>query len=71
MAAMLSKTKVVGMIGPIAVGDAKLYVDGFKAGALAANPEAGRARQLYRFVQRPEPDVEAGDAVSRARRRTC
>ena len=40
MAALLSKTKVLGEIGPIAVGDAKLYVDGFKAGALAAFPKA-------------------------------
>ena len=40
MAALLSKTKVLGVIGPIAVGDAKLYVDGFKAGALAAVPKA-------------------------------
>jgi len=40
MAALLSKTKVLGVIGPIAVGDAKLYVDGFKAGALAADPKA-------------------------------
>ncbi len=40
MAALLSKTKVIGEIGPIAVGDAKLYVDGFKAGALAAFPKA-------------------------------
>ncbi|HXR11391.1 MAG TPA: BMP family protein [Gaiellaceae bacterium] len=40
MAALLSKTKVLGEIGPIAVGDAKLYVDGFKAGALAADPKA-------------------------------
>ncbi len=39
MAALLSKTKTVGEIGPIAVGDAKLYVDGFKAGALAAIPK--------------------------------
>jgi basic membrane protein A len=39
MAALLSKTKVIGEIGPIAVGDAKLYVDGFKAGALAAKPK--------------------------------
>jgi len=36
---LISKTKVLGVIGPIAVGDAKLYVDGFKAGALAANPD--------------------------------
>jgi len=40
LAALLSKTKVIGEIGPIATGDAKLYVDGFKAGALAADPEA-------------------------------
>jgi basic membrane protein A and related proteins len=40
IASMVSKTKVVGEIGPIATGDAKLYVDGFKAGALAQDPEA-------------------------------
>ena len=40
MAAMLSKTNVIGVIGPINVGDAQLYVDGFKAGALATNPHA-------------------------------
>ena len=40
MAALLSKSKVIGEIGPIATGDAKLYVDGFKAGALAAVPKA-------------------------------
>jgi len=40
IASLISKTKVIGEIGPIAVGDAKLYVDGFKAGAISANPEA-------------------------------
>jgi basic membrane protein A len=40
IAGLISKTKVIGEIGPIAVGDAKLYVDGFKAGALAAVPKA-------------------------------
>ena len=35
IASMMSKTKVIGVIGPIAVGDAKLYVDGFVAGAKA------------------------------------
>lgn len=40
MAALLSKSKVLGVIGPINVGDAQLYVDGFKAGALAAVPTA-------------------------------
>ena len=36
MAALLSKSKVLGICGPIATGDAKLYVDGFVAGAKAA-----------------------------------
>jgi basic membrane lipoprotein Med (substrate-binding protein (PBP1-ABC) superfamily) len=35
-AALLSKSKVLGVIGPIDVGDAHLYVVGFKAGAVAA-----------------------------------
>lgn len=39
IAAMLSKSNVIGVIGPIETGDAKLYVDGFKAGVLAGNPD--------------------------------
>jgi basic membrane lipoprotein Med (substrate-binding protein (PBP1-ABC) superfamily) len=39
LAATLSTSGVVGVVGPIEVGDAKLYVDGFKAGALATNPD--------------------------------
>lgn len=35
MAAALSKKGALGVIGPIEVGDAKLYVDGFVAGAKA------------------------------------
>lgn len=38
MAAALSRRAAVGVIGPIEVGDAKLYVDGFVAGAKAYNP---------------------------------
>jgi len=40
MAAKLSKSGVIGVIGPIETGDAKLYVDGFKAGVTATNPSA-------------------------------
>ena len=40
MAATLSKSNVIGVIGPIETGDAKLYVDGFKAGALSVKPNA-------------------------------
>lgn len=40
LAATLSKSNVIGVIGPIETGDAKLYVDGFKAGVLATKPDA-------------------------------
>jgi basic membrane protein A and related proteins len=39
MAAMLAGDGSVGVIGPIEVGDAKLYVDGFVAGATATDPD--------------------------------
>lgn len=39
LAATLSKTGTIGVVGPIEVGDAKLYVDGFKAGVTATNPD--------------------------------
>jgi basic membrane protein A len=39
MAAMLTKSNVIGVVGPIETGDAKLYVDGFKAGVASVNPE--------------------------------
>jgi basic membrane protein A len=39
MAATLSTSKIIGVVGPIETGDAKLYVDGFKAGAEAINPD--------------------------------
>ena len=40
MAAALSESNTIGIVGPVEVGDAKLYVDGFKAGVLAQNPDA-------------------------------
>lgn len=50
MAALISKSKVLGICGPIATGDAKLYVDGFAAGAAAAgaaNKVTVTAHQVY------------------------
>ena len=38
VAALLSKTGKLGESGPVEAGDAKLYMDGFKAGALATKP---------------------------------
>jgi len=40
LAAKLSQTGIIGVIGPIETGDAKLYVEGFKAGVLATKPDA-------------------------------
>lgn len=40
IAAMLSKSGTIGVIGPIETGDAKLFVDGFTAGVTATKPEA-------------------------------
>jgi basic membrane lipoprotein Med (substrate-binding protein (PBP1-ABC) superfamily) len=39
MAASLSESGVIGIVGPIETGDAKLYIDGFALGAKATNPE--------------------------------
>lgn len=39
MAAMLTESKVIGVVGPVETGDAKLYVDGFKAGVAATDPD--------------------------------
>ncbi|MGW8226790.1 MAG: BMP family lipoprotein [Anaerolineales bacterium] len=39
IAASLTESDVLGVVGPIETGDAKLYVDGFAAGAAATNPD--------------------------------
>ncbi len=38
LAAALTKSDVIGVVGPVEVGDAKLYVDGFVAGVNASDP---------------------------------
>ncbi len=40
LAASMTESNVVGVVGPLEVGDAKLYVDGFKAGVTATNAAA-------------------------------
>lgn len=39
LAANMSQSGILGVVGPIETGDAKLYVDGFVAGAKSANPD--------------------------------
>jgi basic membrane protein A len=40
LAATLSESNVIGVVGPIETGDAKLYVDGFRSGVLSVKPDA-------------------------------
>jgi basic membrane lipoprotein Med (substrate-binding protein (PBP1-ABC) superfamily) len=40
MAATLSQSNVIGVVGPIETGDAKLYIDGFKAGVVSVKSDA-------------------------------
>jgi basic membrane lipoprotein Med (substrate-binding protein (PBP1-ABC) superfamily) len=40
MAGKLTQSNVIGVVGPIETGDAKLYIDGFMAGVKASNPDA-------------------------------
>lgn len=39
MAALMTESRVIGVVGPIETGDAKLYVDGFVAGVMATDPD--------------------------------
>jgi basic membrane protein A len=39
MAALLSESGVLGIIGPVEAGDAKLFIDGFISGAKATKPD--------------------------------
>lgn len=38
MAAMLTQSKLIGVTGPVEVGDAKTYIDGFTQGVAAVDP---------------------------------
>lgn len=40
IAAMLSQAGIIGIVGPVEAGDAKLYIDGFVNGVKATNPDA-------------------------------
>lgn len=39
LAAALTKSKSIAIVGPVEVGEPKRYIEGFKAGAMATNPE--------------------------------
>jgi basic membrane protein A len=75
LAAGLTESKVIGVVGPIEVGDAKLYVDGFKAGVEATDPsidvrvnytgpfsDVGLAAEAARSFIGADADVMTGTA---------
>jgi basic membrane lipoprotein Med (substrate-binding protein (PBP1-ABC) superfamily) len=75
LAAGLTKSKQIGVVGPIEVGDAKLYVDGFKNGVEKTNPavkvkvtytgsfsDVGLAAEAARSFIAQHADVMTGSA---------
>jgi basic membrane protein A and related proteins len=44
LASLLSKSKLVGVTGPVEVGDAKTYIDGFTQGTAAGDPSVKLAK---------------------------
>ncbi len=40
MAGLLTRSNVIGIVGPVPAGDALLYINGFQQGVHASNPEA-------------------------------
>lgn len=40
MAGLLTKSNVIGIVGPVPAGDALLYINGFQQGIQASNPDA-------------------------------
>lgn len=61
LAAELTRADVIGVVGPVAAGDAAAYVDGFVAGVDAQNPDASVD---VLFIDSFDDDVLAGEAAS-------
>jgi len=60
MAAMMTESGVIGIVGPIETGDAKLYVDGFKAGVQHQNEDA---EVLVNYIQSFSDLTKAAEAA--------
>lgn len=46
IAGLLSKSDIVGVVGPVEAGDAKAYIDGFEQGVLSVKP-AAKVNKIY------------------------
>jgi len=62
MAALMTESDVIGIIGPIETGDAKLYVDGFKAG-VAYEDEDSAITVLVNYIQSFSDLAKAAEAA--------
>ncbi|MBI5958180.1 MAG: BMP family protein [Chloroflexi bacterium] len=60
MSAMLTESGVIGVVGPIETGDAKLYVDGFKAGVAYEDEEI---EVLVNYIQSFSDLAKAAEAA--------
>ena len=60
LAAKLSESVMMGVIGPIETGDAKHYTEGFEAGVMATNPNAKVSVTWTGLVQRCLPGGRDG-----------
>ena len=69
LAAKLSKSKKVGVTGPIEVGDAKTYIDGFAQGLAAVDKFHRRIEDLDRLLLRRGPHDRRRPDAHRERRR--
>ena len=69
MAAMLTKSKKIGVTGPVEVGDAKTYIDGFTQGVASVDPEHQGLQDLDRLLLGCGPDDRSRQDPHRRRRR--
>ncbi len=68
MAAQLTESNNIGVIGPVPAGDAKLYIDGFVLGVAAQNPDVEVERQLHRLLQRRAARIGSSESACWCRR---
>jgi len=65
MASMLSQSDTIGVVGPLPVGDAKLYIDGFSAGAKAESPNSDvNITYIESFSDTEEASIAAAEHVA-------
>jgi basic membrane protein A len=51
MAALMTESNVIGIVGPIETGDAKLYVDGFTTGVMWGTEDEDEYTVLVNYIQ--------------------